>query len=202
MEDLRLLMLIGGLSAALGTGCARLPETLNMPEVRGQVVDAESGQPIAGAEVFIFLYAESTAVLTIGSVKLGTRFQTAGSNGEFNFPAEKVQVPRQFRRHWRLPWTVPTVIALHRDYGKGGLEPEEIDDLLAVTVKVKRNPLLLDRKGPNGVMSNNLSDWCGGYSDEAFYRCCDVVFGRDAPVCHRPGPRSPAVLREREEAFD
>jgi hypothetical protein len=205
-------MLSASVALTLGAGCYRLPETLEMPEVRGRVVDAETGQPIAGAEVFIFLNAESRALLQIGSAKLGTKFQTANENGEFAFPAERFGVPRQVRRRWRLLSTHPTVVALHRDYGWGGRETEEIIDKLSVEIDMKRDPFLLERRGPSGIMSIHLSDWCGGLSDATYeirstvlrpyYRCCDVVFGADARVCRRPGPRREAVLREMEEEFE
>jgi hypothetical protein len=205
-------MLVAVVVAAASTGCHRLPATLEMPEVRGRVVDAETKAPIAGAEVFTFLHAESKALLQIGSAKVGAKFTTTNSNGEFEFRAETISVPRKLRTHWRLTSADPTVVALHRDYGWGGRETTEIVDKLSVVIDMKRDPFLLDRRGPSDIMSIFLSNWCGGLSNATYeirstvprpyYRCCDVVFGADASVCRRPGPRREAVLREMEKELD
>jgi hypothetical protein len=209
MANPRLLIFVGAIAGVLGAGCYRLPETLEMPEVRGRVVDAETGQPIAGAEVFVWMYAESKAMLAISAAKLNAKFQTTNQHGEFAFPAERFVVPRQVRRHWRLLSPAPWVTAVHRDYGWAGIDTTRMEHFEGLTLRMKRDSYLLERLVPH---ETSLNDWCGGFSDamydirstvlRPYYRCCDVVFGVDAPVCRRPGPRREAVLRELEKEYE
>jgi hypothetical protein len=98
----------------------------------------------------------------------------------------------------------PSVVALHREYGWGGVEPNGIVDSLAVKVEMKRDPLFIEDMRDPYSMDDPLV--CGGFSDahdnSGMWRCCDVLYGADAEVCRRPGPRRPAVLREMEEEFE
>jgi hypothetical protein len=95
----------------------------------------------------------------------------------------------------------PSVVALHRDYGWGGVEPNEVVDSLAVTVEMKRDPLFIEDVRDPHLMDRPLV--CGGFGeahdDSGMWRCCDVLYGADTDVCRRPGPRRPAVLREMEQ---
>ena len=120
------LMLFAALTSAALMACRHdtLPEWIDMPEVRGQVVAKDTGLPVAGAEVFILWVERDTNFDLLAPSRSGhadTRWTTTDPEGRFVIPAHRWKVYKRLRRDSKL--NGPHAWVVHREY-LGGITDE------------------------------------------------------------------------------
>ena len=106
----RLLRWLG--AAVLGlAACVPGPRTCRLPAVRGRVVDADTGAPIAAATVIEWW--RGAGVGGGPQPTYHTRFAVSDDRGRFAFPDERAPGPRM----WALRVYEPAYGFVHPDYG-------------------------------------------------------------------------------------
>ena len=183
MAGLRLLGLALFVLCTSGASCSQDVPT---PVVSGQVVDARTGEPVVGAEVFISFHASNRLGWLDGTAggSIGFRWTTTDENGEFAFEDVVMEGVAGHLEVEDVPW----LFLVHRDYGthtlyaRGG--PEQYLDA-RFEIEPHENSLRLMTK------PSELSSVCGGLRGRAYSHCCDYVYGPEERECketHRYDP--------------
>ena len=165
MADFRLLIVL--ILAISTSGCAPIVS----PALAGRVVDAATGEPIPGAEVFTEVHVVYR--FAISGASFDWRYTTADGEGRFSFP-------RQRSEEWlnRFFYSVeyPSLSVAHREYGNIpvpiGKDPNA---WLEIVARIEPIPWEVEaiRKARPTVVDRDHT--CSGLPSR---RCCDVLFSR------------------------
>lgn len=106
----------------------------------GQIVDAENGRPIPGAEVF--MWYDMTLLIVIESISVKWNFNqtTTNSDGRFTIPghfAGKIVAMGGIDSH-------PTLQIFHPDYGDTYIDPDEFAGWRDAKIALRENERDLD----------------------------------------------------------
>ena len=154
--------------ACVLAGCAFGP--IWARTIEGQVTDAETGQPVVGAEVFASY--KSSSLLDPTHHNYAFRWATTDDEGRFSIPGRPA--PNLWAFGWVSRWN-PDVAVLDRRYGisfrefsMGGPPP----DWRHMEIKICREPNEIERLNS----AKTLSEVCGlGVLD--CFRACQLWYG-------------------------
>lgn len=167
----------------LVAGCAIVP--IHTPRVAGHVIDSRTGEPVAGAEIFVFNYVDVLfpGPEGLGSYEFAGRWTTTDAKGSFTFPARwDFTVPRGITRNEKL-----YLVLVHRDYGSPLINtPDNPAKWKSLELRIQPDPKTLEAM--KDVL--NIIDVCrslsgDALSDDAWDHCCRIVYGEEA--CKRAG---------------
>jgi hypothetical protein len=171
-----------------------LPDKVQMPEVSGVVVDAETGEPVAGAEVFIHWGIEQPSLFTALSIwKVGSRWTTTDAMGHFLFAARPLLIPEGARDDGRLGGPnmqivsrshfEPVVIADWIWDGKQRFDARHPEVWAMPRTGVVRAARTLPHDAEAMENKRLWGDVCGSIStDSANTHCCEVIY-HDPDFC-------------------
>lgn len=171
------------LAAILGSGCFRwAPWLTHFPQLDGLVRDRDTGQPIAGALVFVSYYSEN---LVDGHSHYRTSWSSSEADGSFSIPDSwRVTLPRL---------TGPSVLVVHPSYGctfGSGFQRSSPSGPLAVELSVTE----LDPVESCSALCENCD-----HVDVFSWRSCDVfrarMCGPSASLLPDGSPRASGARR-------
>jgi len=162
MADLRLLIRLGAAILLAGAGaCALGP--IWAEGIRGQVVDRRTGDPVAGAEVFVAYDMEHAT----SSYPVDVRWVTTDDQGRFEIPGRvSMMLGPPFS------WTVDQyfILVLHPDFGSHGVNEELFESFPSGRIEIEPEDTVKFFEHPSGWVS-----LCGGLTSEACDRICEMA---------------------------
>ena len=166
------LLLVGLLVPSCWTWPTRVVHT---PEIAGRVIDHETREPVAGAEVFVGRYALTPGFPHDIPTFFATRWTTTDADGRFRLAAEETPVPKSLQRSKLFEEMGPWITVIHPAYGRAqnaGKIGDDYGNIEWEAVVDRRTFEALARRERSSVV-------CGRFDRAGYIHCCDVFYGPD-----------------------